>query len=166
MRQGGPGSGDRGLFPPIADARNAELWCAMRPSPLHLLHRAEQAADRVFNDGALAFTTPRQLEVLIAVATHDGCNLTVVIEHTGIDRSTTTELVRRLVSKGLLQKRRSRQDARAFVLNLTNSGRLLLAAADPVARNLDAVLLQALPRAQREPFMKALRAVVRALEDR
>jgi hypothetical protein len=45
-----------------------------------------------------------------------------------------------------------------------DEGRLLLAAADSAARNLEAVLLEALPPAQREPFMKALRAVVRALK--
>lgn len=138
----------------------------MRPSPHHLLHRAEQVADRLFEDSALGFVTPRQLEVLIAVAADEGCNLVAVAERTGIDRSTTTELVRRLMRKGLLQKRRSRQDTRIFVLKLTDEGRLLLAAADPVARNLDAALLQALPPARREPFMKALRAVVRSLEER
>jgi hypothetical protein len=51
-------------------------------------------------------------------------------------------------------------------LPLTDEGRLLLAAAEPVTRNLDAALRQALPQAQRQPFMKALRAVVRALEER
>jgi hypothetical protein len=34
----------------------------------------------VFNDGALGFTTPRQLAVLIAVSRREGCNLTAVIE--------------------------------------------------------------------------------------
>jgi MarR family transcriptional regulator, temperature-dependent positive regulator of motility len=101
----------------------------MRRSPLHLLHRAEQVASHLFNDGALGFTTPRQLAVLIAVSALEGCNLTAVIEHTGIDRSTTTDLVQRLVRKGLLQKRRSRQDIRAFVLRLTDEGRQLLRAA-------------------------------------
>ena len=142
----------------------AELWLATRPSPLHLLHRAEQVADRLFQDGALGLVTPRQLEVLIAVAEQEGCNLAAVAERTGIDRSTTTDLVHCLVRRGLLQKRRSRQDARTFVLKLTDEGRLLLAAADPVARNLDAALLQALPPGQREPFMKALQAVVARLE--
>ena len=47
-----------------------------------------------------------------------------------------------MVRKRLLQKRRSREATRAFVLKLTDEGRLLLAAADPVARNLDAALLQ------------------------
>jgi len=166
MRQGGPGSGDWGLFPPIADARNAELWCAMRPSPLHLLHRAEQVADRLFQDGAPGFITPRQLAVLTTVSESEGCNLTAVIERTGIDRSTTTELVQRLVRKRLLQKRRNREDTRAFVLNLTDEGRLLLAAVEPVARNLDAALLRSLPPARRESFMKALRSIVRTLEER
>jgi DNA-binding MarR family transcriptional regulator len=138
----------------------------MRPSLLHLLHQAEQVAGRLFEAGALGFITPRQLEILIAVSESEGCNLTAVIERTGIDRSTTTDIVQRLVGKGLLQKRRSRQDNRNFVLKLSDDGRLLLAAAEPVARNLDAALLQALPPAQREPFMKALRAVVRVLEDR
>lgn len=47
-----------------------------------------------------------------------------------------------MVRKRLLQKRRSREATRAFVLKLTDEGRLLLAAADPVVRNLDAALLQ------------------------
>ena len=138
----------------------------MHRSPLHLLHRAEQVADRLFEDGALGFVTPRQLEVLIAVSESEGCNLVAVAERTGIDRSTTTELVRRLVRKGLLQKRRNRRDIRTFLLKLTDDGRLLLAAAAPVARDLDAALLRALPPAQRELFVKALQAVVRALEQR
>jgi DNA-binding MarR family transcriptional regulator len=75
------------------------------------------------------------------------------------------EIIPRLLRKGLLHRRRSRTDTRAKVLRLTDEGRLLLAAADPAARNLDAALLQALPQAQRKPFVKALRAVVCALEE-
>jgi MarR family transcriptional regulator, temperature-dependent positive regulator of motility len=136
------------------------------PIALHLLHRAEQVANRLFEGGALAVTTPRQLAVLIAVSESEGCNLVAVAERTGIDRSTTTELVQRMVRKGLLHKRRSRADTRTKVLRLTDEGRRRLEAADPVARNLDAALLQALPLTQREPFMRALRAVVSALEER
>src|SRR5262245_61583349 len=127
------------------------------PIALHLLHRAEQVANRLFEGGALAVTTPRQLAVLIAVSEGQGCNLVAVAERTGIDRSTTTELVQRMVRKGLLHKRRSRADTRTKVLRLTDEGRRRLEAADPVARNLDAALLQALPLTQREPFMRALR---------
>jgi DNA-binding MarR family transcriptional regulator len=66
---------------------------------------------------------------------------------------------------GLLHKRRSRQDTRAFVLKLTDEGRQLLKDAEPVARNIDAALLQTLPQARREPFLEALRAIVARLEE-
>jgi MarR family transcriptional regulator, temperature-dependent positive regulator of motility len=136
----------------------------MRRSPLHLLHRAEQAADRLFLAGALGFVTPRQLAVLIAVAESKGGNLNHVIKHTGIDRSTTSNLVGRMTRMGLLQKRRSRRDTRSSVLRLTQEGRQLLDNATPVARNIDDALLQALPQARREPFLQALRAIVAQLE--
>jgi DNA-binding MarR family transcriptional regulator len=136
----------------------------MRRSPLHLLHRAEQVANRLFEDGALGFITPRQLAVLIAVSENEGLNQTDVVKHTGIDRGTMVEIVPRLLRKGLLQRRRSRTDTRAKVLRLTDEGRLLLAAADPVAGDLDAALLRALPPTQREPFVRALQTVVRNLE--
>src|SRR5262249_13435126 len=120
------------------------------PVTLHLLHRAEQLADQLFQAGAIGFITPRQLAVLIAVSEHEGCTSTYVIEHTGMDRSTTSELVGRMARMGLLQKRRSRQDARAFVLRLTEEGRRLLTDAEPVGRNIDAALIQALPPMRRE----------------
>ena len=137
----------------------------MRQSPLHLLHRAEQAADQLFLAGALGFVTPRQLAVLIAVSDSEGSNLNYVIERTGIDRSTTSEMVGRMARMGLLQKRRSRQDTRAFTLRLTDEVRELLAAAEPVSRNIDVELLRALPPARREPFLRALQAIVAKLEE-
>jgi MarR family transcriptional regulator, temperature-dependent positive regulator of motility len=137
----------------------------MRRSPLHPLHRAEQAADQLFLAGALGFITPRQLAVLIAVSESEGGNITHVIERTGIDRSTSSELVRRMARMGLLQKRRSRRDARAFELRLTQEGRQLLDNAAPVGRNIDAALLQALPPDRRAPFLQALRAIIAKLEE-
>ena len=93
------------LFPPIA------LSYGWRYAHRHSIFCTgpEQVADRLFQGGALGFVTPRQLEILIAVAADEGCNLTAIKERTGIDRSTATELVQRLVRKALLQKRRSRQ---------------------------------------------------------
>ena len=77
-------------------------------SPLHLLHRAGQRADYLFahHVGSHVFT-PRQFAVLQAVANADGLSQTAIMQATGIDRSGTAELVRRLVSGGLLQRRRT-----------------------------------------------------------
>jgi DNA-binding MarR family transcriptional regulator len=136
----------------------------MRSSPNQLLRNASLAADRLFWANGIGYITPRQLAVLVTVADDEGIHLTAVKERTGIDRSTTSDVVERLVRKGLLQKRRSRQDSRAFSLNLTDEGRKVLAAAEPVARRVDARLLRTLPPDRRGPFLEALRAIVRALE--
>jgi DNA-binding MarR family transcriptional regulator len=111
-------------------------------------------------DGALSFVTPRQLAVLIAVSENEGLNQTDVVKRTGIDRGTMAEIIPRTLRKGLLQLRRRRTDTRAKVLRLTDEGRLLLAAADPAARNVDAALFQALPPVHRAPLGKG------AAEDR
>jgi MarR family transcriptional regulator, temperature-dependent positive regulator of motility len=136
----------------------------LRRSPVHLLHQAEQAAGRLFAESALGFVTLRQLVVLVAVSERDGLNQTELVERTGIDRSTLAEIIPRLVRKGLVQRRRSREDTRAKVLRLTDEGRRLLDAAEPVAKNVDGLLLAVLPKTQREPFLAALQAIVRNLE--
>jgi MarR family transcriptional regulator, temperature-dependent positive regulator of motility len=133
-------------------------------SPTHLLHQAEQAAGKLFAATAMGTTTPRQLAVLIAVSENEGLNQTAVVKRTGIDRSTSADIIRRLVRKGLLQRRRSREDTRAKVLHLTDEGRQLLDAAGPVATNVDGLLLAALPAAERKPFLDALQAIAKSLE--
>ena len=133
-------------------------------SPLHLLHRAEQAAAKLFATSAMGFITPRQLAILVTVSENEGLNQTRVVERTGIDSSTTVKIVGRLVRKGLLRRRRSLDDTRANVLRLTDEGRRLLEAAEPAARNVDGLLLAVLPAAERKPFLAALQAIVRNLE--
>ena len=83
-------------------AHNREL-----SSPLDLLHRASQVADKLFvsHVGAPGLT-PRQFAVLKAVGDADGLSQTDIMMATGIDRSSTAELVGRLVTMGLLARRR------------------------------------------------------------
>ena len=81
-------------------------------SPLHMLHRAGQCAGEVFHaemqDGDL---TPRQYAVLLTVASNEGISQTGLVDKTGIDRSTLADIVRRMLKKGLLQRRRTKEDA-------------------------------------------------------
>jgi DNA-binding MarR family transcriptional regulator len=93
-------------------------------SVLHLLHRAGQCADELFaanmRDSEL---TPRQYVVLRAVADSEDPSQTTLVEKTGIDRSTLADIVRRLVERGLLQRRRTRRDARMYAVRLTDARR-------------------------------------------
>lgn len=96
--------------------------------------------------------------------TNEGLSQTGVVNLTGIDRSTLADIVRRLTKRGLLHRRRSRQDARAYVLKLTEEGERVLKAAEPMARRVDARVLNALPGGRREEFMASLQGIVSALE--
>ncbi len=82
-------------------------------SALHLLHRAGQCADELFaiNVGNSGLT-PRQFAVMQAIADSEEPSQTLLVEKTGIDHSTMADIVRRLTSRGLVQRRRTRRDAR------------------------------------------------------
>ena len=113
-------------------------------SPIHLLHRASQGVTDLFAKEIKSDLTPRQLTILRVVAQNEGCSQTNIVEHTGIDRSTMAEMVLRLVKKGMIERRRSRRDARAYVLKLTDEGRRILKNAEPLAKRVDEKILRVL----------------------
>jgi DNA-binding MarR family transcriptional regulator len=134
-------------------------------SPVHLLHRAYQAVGQVFAAGMKTNgLTARQLAVLVTVSQHEGVSQTDIGERIGIDRSTLADVVRRLTGKGLLQRRRTQDDARAYAVKLTEQGQQVLRAAEPLARRVDARILDALPAKRHAEFMAALASIVNTLE--
>ncbi len=133
-------------------------------SALHLLHRAGQCADELFavNVG-MNDLTPRQFAVLKAVLGSDEPSQTTLVEMTGIDRSTLADIVRRLVDKGLLQRKRTRRDARMYAVRLTERGNEALQRAEPAAQATDERLLAALPQREREAFLDALSRIIETI---
>ena len=135
-------------------------------SVVHLLHRASQCAADIFAaEVAEADLTPRQLAVLVAVAGDEGASQTKLTDATGIDRSTLADIVRRLHRKGLLQRRRTREDARAYAVKLTDAGRRVLSVAGPAARRVDERVVGALSAKQREALLAGLASIVEALQN-
>ena len=128
-------------------------------SVLHLLHRAGQRADGLFASHAGTGLTPRQFVILQAVAEADGLSQTGIMAATGIDRSSTADLVRRLVTHGWLKRRRTKRDARLYAVRLTPEGRRVLILSMPAARASEEALLSPLPGAQRSVFLRALIAI-------
>ena len=134
-------------------------------SPIHLLHRAGQCAGDIFHsEMKIGGLTPRQLAVLMTVAQNEGLSQTGLVDRTGIDRSTLADIVRRMQRKGLLQRRRTREDARAYAVKLTDEGRRVLRIAEPVGKKVDERILEALPGKHREQFVDDLLAIVDALQ--
>ena len=126
-------------------------------SVVDLLHRASQSADVTFvrhtGDRRL---NARQYAVLRAVAQGDGLSQQAIVETTGIDRSTLASMVQRLVRRGLLQRRRTKHDARAYAVRLTPAGKDALMRVGPGAQNADAQLLAAVQGAHRAHLRSAL----------
>ncbi len=133
----------------------------MPSSALHLLHRAGQIADELFTlkIGASELT-PRQFEVLRAISLVDEPSQTVLVDMTGIDRSTLADIVRRLVDRGLVIRKRTRHDARMYALRLSDKGEAAIRAAQPAVEQTDETLLAPLQQREREAFLKGLERVV------
>ena len=133
-------------------------------SAVHLLHRAGQCADEMFSTSLMSGNmTPRQYAVLKAVEARSEPSQTMLVEMTGIDRSTVADIVRRLVERGLVGRRRTRRDARMYALRLTAKGHSALRSAEPAAQSTDEKLLAALAPAQRRAFVDALALIVNTI---
>ena len=142
----------------------AESDSGLRHSPLHLLHRAGQCAGDIFQaEMATGDLTPRQYAVLVTVSEHEGLSQTNLVELTGIDRSTLADIIRRMLKKGLLQRRRTKEDARAYAVRLTDDGWRTLQQAQPLAQRVDERVLSVLPNQERDRFLQDLSLIVEAL---
>lgn len=127
----------------------------------HLLHRAGLSVDELFTF-FVGFNGPsaRQHAILTAVARNGGASQAAIVEDTGIDRSTTSAMVIRLVKKGWLQRRPAKDDGRAYALRLTAVGRKVIRRSQDAAVEADAKLLAPLTTRHRAVLMKALSKIV------
>ena len=134
-------------------------------SATHLLHRAGQCAGEIFSsETRTGGLTPRQLAVMMVIGDEEGLNQTELVERTGIDRSTMADLIARLTRRGLVQRRRTREDARAYAIKLSPQGTKLLREARPGAAAADQRLLASLPSGKRQDFLDSLNLIVNAAD--
>jgi DNA-binding MarR family transcriptional regulator len=102
------------------------------------LHQACQRYDTAFGDKLKGVVTVPQLMILLAVMDHDGESHTRLVEVTGIDRSTLSDVARRMIKKGWLKRKRTKADARAYAVEITADGRKIVSKAMPVVQALEA----------------------------
>jgi DNA-binding MarR family transcriptional regulator len=134
-------------------------------SALSAIHQAVRCASALFQKtvGPVGIT-PTQYAILFTVAKSEGLIQTDITDQTGIDRSTVTSTLRRLVEAGLLKREPQASDARARAVSLTPVGAAALRRAVPLSRQVDRLILAALPSARdRDNFNKDLGAVARLM---
>jgi DNA-binding MarR family transcriptional regulator len=138
---------------------------ASEPSLLQLLHRANQLANSVFaRELEQDHLTPRQYFVLSVLEAEPGLSQIGVVLRTGIDRSTMTEILRRLSRRGFIVRERSLRDARAFVLTVTTLGHRTLSDTKDKAVRADGRLRSALPPDAGNGLRETLKSLINTLD--
>lgn len=144
---------------------HAKVVHPVNSSTLHLLHRVHQCAGELFQSHMSNMdVTTTQYTVLVAAAEKEGLSQQDIINATGIDRSTVSQVVQLLVRKGLVKRRRTRHDARAYAVSVTDAGREVLKVSEPIIERIEEALVDALPASRAKVFIANLRTIVAAFE--
>lgn len=132
-------------------------------SILHLLRRLDQQATQLYStetsDNDL---TLRQLAIMTAISREENLSQTDLVTITGIDRSTVAGIVSRLIRKGLLDRRRSPDDGRAYCVKLSKRGHKAVAGADRLYTRIEKKLLSGVPATEASQFVATLKSIVSA----
>jgi DNA-binding MarR family transcriptional regulator len=155
---------DANVQTPKPSKKAAHALPPFEGSASHLLHRAEQSATDIFSRIAPAgLLTPRQYAILAAIEANQGLSQTGLVENTGIDRSTLADIIRRMLDRGLVQRERTADDARAYAVRLTRKGSNMLKKMRPFADEVDRQIVDAIPADQRKLFLSLLHHLVQTI---
>jgi len=136
----------------------------LETSPLHLFHRAVQVVTEIYQAEMAAFDlTARQYAVLFALAHSEGMSQSKLVDATGIDRSTMADIVRRMLKKGIIQRKRDKEDARAYEVKITEEGIRLFKTVTPIIHRIEERLMAALKGRRVDEFLLNLSMIVGAV---
>jgi len=132
-------------------------------SVLHLLHRANQCVGELFHSEMAGIDlTARQYIILLTLSQMEGASQQDIIDATAIDRSTVSQVVQIMIRKGLLKRKRTREDARTYAITLTEQGQSVLQAAQPIVKRVNDTFLRSLPAEHADAFLSALLVIVQS----
>ena len=129
----------------------------------HLIRRLHQQSTQVFvqQTQAAGFDlTPVQYAALDAIEAHPGTDQARIAEMIGYDRATIGGVIDRLEKKGWIGRIVSERDRRARELSLTDEGRRVLSALQPIVQNLQKDILLPLNASDQACFIRLARQVV------
>jgi DNA-binding MarR family transcriptional regulator len=127
--------------------------------PGHLIRRAQQIHTELWADNVGTVLTGPQYAALYVVSRWPGINQRQLGELAALDKSTTADLVARLLRRGLLRRHQDPVDARSQVLEVTESARSTLTEVDPKVGTVQGALLEPLSASACQAFLRDLRRV-------
>jgi DNA-binding MarR family transcriptional regulator len=141
----------------VPSAREFDLYTNVN----HLLRRAHQRAEAIFAETMEGLDiTPRQATLLYVVLHNPGASLSDVVQLGGMDRGTTSEMVPRMVRRGLLVESRAADDGRAKALTITDEGAELISAVIERTADVREAVLSTLPPEYHALFIKMLSLMI------
>jgi DNA-binding MarR family transcriptional regulator len=134
---------------------------AVYTAPGYLFRRMQQIAVAIFMEECRSFDlTQVQYAALIAIHTHPGIDATRLSAVIAFDRSTLGNVIERLETKELIERKPSPDDKRVKLLYLTKAGAALLRDITSSVERAQARMLQPLRPADRKALMALLSQLV------
>jgi MarR family transcriptional regulator, lower aerobic nicotinate degradation pathway regulator len=134
---------------------------AVYSAPGYLFRRMQQIAVAIFVEECRDFDlTPVQYAALVAIHTHPGIDATRLSAVIAFDRSTLGNVIERLETKKLIERKSSPDDKRLKLLHMTRSGATLLRDIAPSVDRAQARMLEPLRPVDRRALMTLLAQLV------
>jgi DNA-binding MarR family transcriptional regulator len=131
----------------------------MFDEPGHIVRRLHQISVSIFVDRARELDiTQIQFAALIAIGAFPGIDQTSLAKAVALDRTTISNVVRRLQTKALI--RRERRNRRTNALYLTGAGQAMIQAVSPRVRSVGETLLAPLTAEERAEFSRIVKKLV------
>jgi DNA-binding MarR family transcriptional regulator len=146
---------------PRREASKASQEFALHDAPGHLLRRCHQRSEELFTlalgaDGP----TRQQIALLVTVVQNPAASQVELVELTGIDKNTLTQMINRLTTRGLLERKQSKADARTNAISATPAGVKLLESVLPKVKEVQDQILAPLPVELRPVFQHCMRLII------
>ncbi len=124
----------------------------------HLLRRAHQRHAAIFQDMiGDAQLTPLQFAALVKLHDLGEVSQNELGRRTAMDAATMQGVIKRLLARGLIDRKPDAEDRRRVALSLTGDGRSLIAAAMPDGHAISDETLAGLDEAERRAFLALLK---------
>lgn len=131
----------------------------------HLIRRAQQIHNKVWSTDVSSEVTSPQLALLVALSFSPGIDQRTLGALVSLDRSTTADVVERMLGRGYVQKTRDPRDRRRNVLRLTAAGEGLVKELHPRTVKMNDRLLGLMPPDEAQELARLLTSFVAAAAD-
>ncbi|MFI2205492.1 MarR family winged helix-turn-helix transcriptional regulator [Streptomyces sp. NPDC020192] len=143
----------------VEELLGARLGYLLKHAQLRLAEHAGPALARFGLDA-------RELAVLVVLAAGRPLSQSEAARRLGVDRTTMVALIDALEDKGLVERRRSAEDRRRNVVELTQRGKLVRAEAEEAREAAEREFLAPLGEKDAARLVKALQALLAGTRDK